>query len=641
MSCADLCCLFCWPPLPSRIAAKLAFLPPEPTYSLVTSADATTSAADRHGVASPAFQLHLSDRAEFQFSNEDKSRFLDAFLATTANGSTIACMMVSAGAHARSKYTLLFSHGNAVDLGQISSFLIGLARRINMNVFSYDYSGYGASTGRPLEKNLYADIDCAWQQLIGRYNLSPGEIVLYGQSIGTVPTVDLATRVNPAGVVLHSPLLSGLRVAFPDTSRTWFFDAFPNIEKAPRIRSPCLIIHGTEDEVIDFAHGLALHDRLPQPAVEPLWIEGAGHNDIELRQRHHGAAPSAAAGQYVPHEDEGAGARGGGGASMTCRDLCRLFCWPPLPSRIAAKLAFLPPRPTYSLVGDMHSPRFQINPPDMEDPAAAPPAMQLTEDEADCLEAFTANTARGSTIACVLIRTVRSRKGSKYTLLFSHGNAVDLGQMSGFLIDLGRKLNMNVFSYDYSGYGASTGQPLEKNLYADIDCAWQQLIGRYNLSPGEIVLYGQSIGTVPTVDLATRVNPAGVVLHSPLLSGLRVAFPDTSRTWFFDAFPNIEKAPRIHSPCLVIHGTEDEVINIAHGLAIYERLPRSVDPLWVEGAGHNDIELFPQYLLRLRSFLYDELEAMNASIGADADRAVAGGGSTSTTARDKVRGDQS
>ncbi|PAA53928.1 hypothetical protein BOX15_Mlig003271g2 [Macrostomum lignano] len=281
MSCADLCCLFCWPPLPSRIAAKLAFLPPEPTYSLVASAGATASAADRHGVASPAFQLHLSDRAEFQFSNEDKSRFLDAFLATTANGSTIACMMVSAGAHARSKYTLLFSHGNAVDLGQISSFLIGLARRINMNVFSYDYSGYGASTGRPLEKNLYADIDCAWQQLIGRYNLSPREIVLYGQSIGTVPTMDLATRVNPAGIVLHSPLLSGLRVAFPDTSRTWFFDAFPNIEKAPRIHSPCLVIHGTEDEVINIAHGLAIYERLPR-SVDPLWVEGAGHNDIEL-----------------------------------------------------------------------------------------------------------------------------------------------------------------------------------------------------------------------------------------------------------------------------------------------------------------------------------------------------------------------
>lgn len=63
------------------------------------------------------------------------------------------------------RYTVLFSHGNAVDLGQMSSFYIGLGTRISCNIFSYDYSGYGVSSGRPSEKNLYADIDAAWQAL--------------------------------------------------------------------------------------------------------------------------------------------------------------------------------------------------------------------------------------------------------------------------------------------------------------------------------------------------------------------------------------------------------------------------------------------------------------------------------------------
>lgn len=40
--------------------------------------------------------------------------------------------------------------------------------------------------------------------------------------------------------------------------------------------------------------------------------------------------------------------------------------------------------------------------------------------------------------------------------------------------------------------------------------------------------------------------------------------------------------PKVTSPVLVIHGTEDEVINFSHGLAIYERCPRAVEPLWVE-----------------------------------------------------------
>ncbi|KFR01155.1 Alpha/beta hydrolase domain-containing protein 17C, partial [Opisthocomus hoazin] len=194
-----------------------------------------------------------------------------------------------------------------------------------------------------------------------------------------------------------------------------------------------------------------------------------------------------------------------------------------------------------------------------------------------------------------------------YTLLFSHGNAVDLGQMCSFYIGLGSRINCNVFSYDYSGYGVSTGKPSEKNLYADIDAAWQALRTRYGVSPENIILYGQSIGTVPTVDLASRYECAAVILHSPLMSGLRVAFPDTRKTYCFDAFPSIDKISKVTSPVLVIHGTEDEVIDFSHGLAMYERCPRAVEPLWVEGAGHNDIELYAQYLERLKQFISHEL----------------------------------
>ncbi|XP_011370914.1 protein ABHD17A [Pteropus vampyrus] len=206
----------------------------------------------------------------------------------------------------------------------------------------------------------------------------------------------------------------------------------------------------------------------------------------------------------------------------------------------------------------------------------------------------------------------RLRPARRYTVLFSHGNAVDLGQMSSFYIGLGSRINCNIFSYDYSGYGASSGRPSEKNLYADIDAAWQALRTRYGISPDSIVLYGQSIGTVPTVDLASRYECAAVVLHSPLTSGMRVAFPDTKKTYCFDAFPNIEKVSKITSPVLIIHGTEDEVIDFSHGLALYERCPKAVEPLWVEGAGHNDIELYSQYLERLRRFISQELPSQRA-----------------------------
>uniref|UniRef100_A0A673FT35 Peptidase S9 prolyl oligopeptidase catalytic domain-containing protein n=1 Tax=Sinocyclocheilus rhinocerous TaxID=307959 RepID=A0A673FT35_9TELE len=76
--------------------------------------------------------------------------------------------------------------------------------------------------------------------------------------------------------------------------------------------------------------------------------------------------------------------------------------------------------------------------------------------------------------------------------------------------------------------------------------------------------------------------------------------------YIFSPF-SIDKISKVTSPVLVIHGTEDEVIDFSHGLALYERCQRPVEPLWVEGAGHNDVELYGQYLERLKQFVAHEI----------------------------------
>ena len=65
----------------------------------------------------------------------------------------------------KSKYTLLYSHGNAVDLGLMSTFFVWLSHRLQIDIFSYDYSGYGSSGGQPTESDIYADIKTAYETL--------------------------------------------------------------------------------------------------------------------------------------------------------------------------------------------------------------------------------------------------------------------------------------------------------------------------------------------------------------------------------------------------------------------------------------------------------------------------------------------
>ena len=66
----------------------------------------------------------------------------------------------------------------------------------------------------------------------------------------------------------------------------------------------------------------------------------------------------------------------------------------------------------------------------------------------------------------------------RYTILFSHGNASDLGQGAGYLLQLGYFLQCNVLAYDYSGYGESVGKASAKNIHADAEAAYAGEKGR-------------------------------------------------------------------------------------------------------------------------------------------------------------------
>lgn len=186
--------------------------------------------------------------------------------------------------------TLLFSHGNAEDLGMIYDWFNDLARVLRVNIMAYDYTGYGKSTGTPTEDNCYGDIEAAYKYLTEVRRIQPEQIVLYGRSLGSGPSCYLASKTATAGrsvggVILQSPLLSAYRVAF-NFRFTMVGDRFPNIDYAPMIRCPVFIVHGTQDEVVPFWHGEELFLALPQEwRAKPFWVEGAGHNNIEAMLR--------------------------------------------------------------------------------------------------------------------------------------------------------------------------------------------------------------------------------------------------------------------------------------------------------------------------------------------------------------------
>eukprot|EP01147_Barroeca_monosierra_P007405 gene7405-9764_t len=275
---------------------------------------------------------------------------------------------------------------------------------------------------------------------------------------------------------------------------------------------------------------------------------------------------------------------------MCCGILCRLICCPPCPHAITAKLAFQPPPQSYNIYQE-GSVTQQLW---IQESYMQPGKKVLFDPHLPYHLVTDIRTRRRSTLVGLYLE----HPNSSLTIIFSHGNAVDLGMMSIFLVQLATQLECSIFCYDYSGYGMSSGSPSETNLYADLAAAFECVTQRFGVTPGHVILYGQSIGTAATVDFAAKnPNIGGVVLHAPLASGLRVLRPTLQRTYCCDPFPSIEKVHQIASP--------DQVIHFSHGHALHERCPSSQNPLWIEGADHNDVEMFPEYIDRLGEFMED------------------------------------
>lgn len=195
----------------------------------------------------------------------------------TSDGERLHGWFIPSG---QSDTTLLFLHGNA---GNISHRLdsIRIFHDMGLNVFIPDYRGYGKSSGRPSEQGTYRDARAAWDYLVGVRGIPADRIVLFGRSLGASVAAWLASETAPAALILESAFTSvramgkKLYPYLPVTLLTRI--RYPTLDYIRDTRSPILVVHSSEDEIIPFEFGQQLHKAAPGQA-ELLPIRG-GHND--------------------------------------------------------------------------------------------------------------------------------------------------------------------------------------------------------------------------------------------------------------------------------------------------------------------------------------------------------------------------
>ncbi len=182
------------------------------------------------------------------------------------------------------------------------------------------------------------------------------------------------------------------------------------------------------------------------------------------------------------------------------------------------------------------------------------------------------------------------KAGAKTTLLFFHGNAGNISHRRAS-IEIFLELDLNVFIFDYRGYGKSKGWPGEQATYDDARAAWDYLINTRNVAPENIVLFGRSLGGSIATHLATRVKPAALIAESVFSSARDMAstvLPLLHYVTLLRFDYNTEaKIKKVDCPLLIVHSEEDDIIPYRLGFKVYQAANKPKSLLRLRG-GHND-----------------------------------------------------
>ena len=175
---------------------------------------------------------------------------------------------------------LLFFHGNA---GNISHRLDSLKifHDLGLSTLIIDYRGYGRSQGSISEQGTYLDGEAAWNYLSETRKIPEQEIVVFGRSLGAAIAAYIASRKNPAALILESAFTS-----IPDMGAKLYpympvrvlsrfqYDARKALQS---VSCPVLIVHSPHDDIIPYENGQKLYSSAREPK-KFLEIRG-GHNE--------------------------------------------------------------------------------------------------------------------------------------------------------------------------------------------------------------------------------------------------------------------------------------------------------------------------------------------------------------------------
>ncbi|MEM7475023.1 MAG: alpha/beta hydrolase [Planctomycetota bacterium] len=184
--------------------------------------------------------------------------------------------------HPNATRVILLCHGNGEHVAYMAEELEFVREKYQASVLAFDYRGYGKSPGKPFETGILADGDAAQEWLAERAGVEPGDVYLWGRSLGGAVAVHLAAKNGAKGLVLDRTFNSMVDVAashYPWLPvRLLLTNRYPSEKRIKNYNGPLLQFHGQPDRVVPFRFGRALFESAPGEDKTFVESEDMGHN---------------------------------------------------------------------------------------------------------------------------------------------------------------------------------------------------------------------------------------------------------------------------------------------------------------------------------------------------------------------------
>ena len=183
--------------------------------------------------------------------------------------------------------TVMFCHGNS---GNIShrQYIVDICKKFEINLFIFDYRGFGKSSGKPCKRNLRKDGEAAYKFLTQYHQVKPKDLVIWGESLGGFVAIWTASKYKCRSLILLCTF-SGL-----DDAITYYFtsgigqslasgysslvglryDTMLSRNYIRKVKCPTLILHSKEDDIIPYACAKILYQNIQHNSKSLLTIEG-------------------------------------------------------------------------------------------------------------------------------------------------------------------------------------------------------------------------------------------------------------------------------------------------------------------------------------------------------------------------------